>query len=75
MTPLWSQRRRKYKAVLLYSYRKLKRNSKRVSSHTKLKTTQERDEYIVVNWVQCDECKSWRILPDDIDTTTLPARW
>ncbi|XP_039599784.1 uncharacterized protein LOC120522979 [Polypterus senegalus] len=27
------------------------------------------------NWVQCDECRKWRKLPDGIDTSELPDNW
>ncbi|XP_054775885.1 uncharacterized protein LOC129284428 [Prosopis cineraria] len=26
-------------------------------------------------WVQCDKCRKWRILPLDFDVTLLPAQW
>ncbi|KAK4261973.1 hypothetical protein QN277_027597 [Acacia crassicarpa] len=26
-------------------------------------------------WVQCDKCRKWRILPLDFDITLLPAQW
>jgi hypothetical protein len=27
------------------------------------------------NWVQCDACQKWRLLPDSVDMDTLPERW
>jgi hypothetical protein len=27
------------------------------------------------NWVQCDSCKKWRILPSSVDTSELPKHW
>jgi len=27
------------------------------------------------NWVQCDQCKKWRIIPNHIKISSLPERW
>jgi len=27
------------------------------------------------NWVQCDQCKKWRIIPSHISISSLPERW
>lgn len=28
-----------------------------------------------VQWVQCDKCQKWRIVPDEIDANSLPDKW
>ena len=28
-----------------------------------------------VNWVQCNDCDTWRIVPPSIDLNKLPNRW
>lgn len=35
-------------------------------------TRAEEDE---AKWVQCDNCKKWRTVPQDFDLSTMPERW
>ena len=28
-----------------------------------------------INWVQCDKCKKWRMLPNEVDASKLPENW
>ena len=28
-----------------------------------------------LKWVQCEGCKKWRVLPDDINDASLPEQW
>ena len=44
-----------------------KRSNKRIN--------EEKNLLSVVNWAQCDQCKKWRILPENEDVNTLPKRW
>ncbi|KAI5075968.1 hypothetical protein GOP47_0008033 [Adiantum capillus-veneris] len=32
-------------------------------------------ELIVDNWVGCDKCQKWRLLPPGVDTANLPKKW
>ena len=40
-------------------------------SKEEAKNTREDDN----NWVQCDQCKKWRIIPNHIKISSLPERW
>ena len=40
-------------------------------SKEQVKNTREDDN----NWVQCDQCKKWRIIPNHIKISSLPERW
>ena len=33
------------------------------------------DDEVEGNWVQCDNCKKWRILPSSVQTSELPLHW
>ena len=32
-------------------------------------------DFADANWVQCDACQKWRLLPDSADMDALPERW
>ncbi|MCO5560740.1 hypothetical protein L7F22_014360 [Adiantum nelumboides] len=32
-------------------------------------------EMVVDNWVGCDKCEKWRLLPPGVDTANLPKKW
>jgi len=53
--------------------------TKQVHCRTKLREIcdgcdSSEDEYDH-NWVQCDACSKWRILPPTLDVNALPAKW
>ena len=37
--------------------------------------SQEEEEENDENWVQCDRCHKWRMLPESVDMDSLPERW
>lgn len=41
----------------------------------KTKQSEYSDDEVEGNWVQCDNCKKWRILPSSVDTSELPLHW
>ena len=52
-------------------------NNERALKKTK-KEIPTKDETVnvnIVNWAQCDKCKNWRIIPENVDISTLPNRW
>ena len=36
---------------------------------------EEMEQRSVVNWIQCDGCGTWRLLPDFISLSNLPEQW
>eukprot|EP00588_Corethron_pennatum_P008129 CAMPEP_0194296132 /NCGR_PEP_ID=MMETSP0169-20130528/55251_1 /TAXON_ID=218684 /ORGANISM="Corethron pennatum, Strain L29A3" /LENGTH=914 /DNA_ID=CAMNT_0039045509 /DNA_START=169 /DNA_END=2910 /DNA_ORIENTATION=- len=35
----------------------------------------EEEEELSLNWVQCDSCQKWRLLPKFVDMDLLPEKW
>jgi hypothetical protein len=53
------------------SYRVIdQKTTARAFSTSELEDLQE-----TLQWVQCDHCHKWRVLPDNYDTDTLPDLW
>jgi len=54
--------------------KKKRKREKEAEQHGEEETTEEVEQN-ETEWVQCDSCKKWRILPDDVKASSLPDLW
>merc|ERR1712176_998803 len=57
------------------SKKKKKRKREKEAEQLGEEETTEEVEQNETEWVQCDSCKKWRVLPDDVKATSLPDLW
>merc|ERR1712176_108431 len=57
------------------SKKKKKRKREKEAEQLGEEETTEEVEQNETEWVQCDSCKKWRVLPDNVKATSLPDLW
>lgn len=45
------------------------------SCHHQAQQSAEWNSTTFDDWVQCENCKKWQMLPDDTDPASLPDKW
>jgi len=51
--------------------KKKRRREKETEEHGEDSDTEQNE----TEWVQCDDCKKWRVLPDNVKASSLPDLW
>ncbi len=62
-------------AALLESGKKSKKKRRREKEEEEHGEQLEEVEQSELEWVQCDNCKKWRVLPDNVKAASLPDLW
>lgn len=52
-----------------------KKNKRKRNDDAEVDVGGESDVSNETEWVQCDSCGKWRILPDDVKVSSLPNKW